>query len=131
VLELARARATLGASLRGLGRAREAREWLAQARDLAHRIGAVTVENWSAAELRAAGGRARRRLLTGYEALTPAELRTARLAADGLTNREVAELLFLTTKTVETQLSQAYAKLRIGGRGELAAALAADLQGAP
>jgi DNA-binding NarL/FixJ family response regulator len=45
------------------------------------------------------------------------------MAADGLTNRQIAQGLFVTTKTVEGQLSQAYAKLGIAGRPELARAL--------
>ena len=45
------------------------------------------------------------------------------MAASGMTNREVAQALFVSTKTVETQLSQAYSKLGIGSRAELAGAL--------
>jgi DNA-binding CsgD family transcriptional regulator len=56
-------------------------------------------------------------------ALTPSELRVARLAADGRTNREIARGLYVTPKTVETHLAHAYAKLGITGRAELAAAL--------
>jgi DNA-binding CsgD family transcriptional regulator len=62
-------------------------------------------------------------MLTGPEALTPAEARIARLAADGQTTREIAQALFLSVKTVEWQLSHAYAKLRVARRGELADAL--------
>jgi DNA-binding NarL/FixJ family response regulator len=53
-------------------------------------------------------------------------LRTAEMAASGMTNREVAQALFVSTKTVETQLSQAYAKLGIGSRAELAGALTGE-----
>jgi DNA-binding CsgD family transcriptional regulator len=56
-------------------------------------------------------------------ALTPSELRVARLAADGRTNREIARGLYVTPKTVETHLAHAYAKLGITGRAGLAAAL--------
>ena len=45
------------------------------------------------------------------------------MAAEGLTNREIAQALFLSAKTVEKHLSQAYLKLKIQGRGELARAL--------
>jgi DNA-binding CsgD family transcriptional regulator len=69
------------------------------------------------------GARPRRAALTGPNALTAAERRTARMAADGLGNREIAQALFLSTKTVETHLTRAYEKLCIRTRGELPAAL--------
>jgi DNA-binding NarL/FixJ family response regulator len=53
------------------------------------------------------------------------EVRTGQLAADGLTNREIAQTLFVTTKTVKTQLAHAYRKLAIHSRRELAGALEA------
>jgi DNA-binding NarL/FixJ family response regulator len=49
------------------------------------------------------------------------------MAADGLPNREIAQAMFLSTRTVEAQLSGAYAKLAIGSRAELADALRATL----
>ena len=75
------------------------------------------------AELVATGARPRRAVRTGPGALTPAELRAARMAAEGLSNRQIAQTLFVSTKTIEGQLSQAYAKLGIRSRAELAAAL--------
>jgi DNA-binding NarL/FixJ family response regulator len=63
---------------------------------------------------------------TGVDALTASELRVARLAAEGRSNPEVAQELFVSLKTVETHLSHAYAKLRLSGPGarrQLAAAL--------
>jgi DNA-binding CsgD family transcriptional regulator len=71
----------------------------------------------------AAGARPRRPDMSGRAALTPRELRLARMAADGLGNREIAEALFITRKTVETHLARAYRKLGIASREELAAAL--------
>jgi DNA-binding CsgD family transcriptional regulator len=71
----------------------------------------------------AAGARPRREALSGPGALTPAELRTARMAAEGMTDREIAQGLFVSAKTVETHLSHAYAKLGIERRAELSAAL--------
>jgi DNA-binding CsgD family transcriptional regulator len=60
------------------------------------------------------------------ESLTPSELRVARLAADGQTNREIAHGLYVTPKTVEGHLARAYAKLGIAARAELRDALAAE-----
>jgi DNA-binding CsgD family transcriptional regulator len=65
------------------------------------------------------GGRPRRARSTGIDALTPAELRTARLAADGLTNREIAQASFLSPRTVEMHPSNAYGKLGIETRDQL------------
>jgi DNA-binding NarL/FixJ family response regulator len=75
------------------------------------------------AELHAAGGRPRRTALTGVEALTASERRVATLAAQGETNREIAQGLFVTPKTVEVHLSNAYRKLGIRSRRELAGEL--------
>jgi DNA-binding CsgD family transcriptional regulator len=57
------------------------------------------------------------------DALTPSELRVARLAAEGCTNREVAQALFITTKTVADHLGSSYSKLSITSRDQLADAL--------
>jgi DNA-binding CsgD family transcriptional regulator len=57
------------------------------------------------------------------EALTPSELRVARLAADGRSNREIAHELYVTLKTIEGHLARAYTKLGISGRGQLSEAL--------
>lgn len=69
------------------------------------------------------GARPRRPATSGAEALTPGELRIAALAAERLSNREIAESLFLTRRTVEMHLSNAYRKLGIGSREELPGAL--------
>jgi DNA-binding CsgD family transcriptional regulator len=60
---------------------------------------------------------------SGVDALTASELRVARLAAGGLTNREIAQQLFVTQKTIQTQLRAAYSKLAVAGRGDLRAVL--------
>ena len=124
-LEHARALVNLGAGLRARGAHEEARAPLSQAFDIAHRLGAAALAEQARAELVASGARPRRARLEGPDALTPAELRTARMAAGGLSNREIAQALFVSAKTVETQLSHAYAKLGIAGRSELASALSA------
>ena len=79
------------------------------------------VPDW--AELRAAGARPRRPALAGRDALTAAERRVATLAAEGRTNRQIAQELFVTQRTVETHLTHTFAKLDISSRDELAAAL--------
>jgi DNA-binding CsgD family transcriptional regulator len=122
-LELARTRVDLGAALRRAGRRVAARTELAAGRDLAGRCGADPLVARAGEELRAAGARPRRLAVTGADALTAGERRVAELAADGLSNREVAQALFVTTKTVETHLGHVYRKLGVTGRDELAARL--------
>ena len=125
-LEHARTLCELGAALRRQGLRREARDPLRSALELATDCGAGPVVARVRDELRASGARPRRIRLSGRDALTPAELRVAELATEGLTNREIAQGLFVTVKTVETQLGHAYAKLGIGSRRELPGALAAE-----
>ena len=71
----------------------------------------------------AAGAKPRRDAITGRDALTAGELRVARLAAEGLTNPEIAQALFITSKTAKGHLSHVYRKLEITRRGQLANAL--------
>ena len=122
-LELARALAQLGAALRHAGHRLEAREPLRRALDLAHRCGAIPLEEHALSELRAAGARPRRRLVSGLGALTPSERRVAELAAAGHKNREIADALYLTLATVEYHLRHCYRKLGIASRTGLDAAL--------
>jgi ATP/maltotriose-dependent transcriptional regulator MalT len=124
--ELARSLLERGAALRRDGRRSEAREPLRRALELAHRTGAGALARRAGEELAAAGSRPRSVFRIGVAALTASELRTARLAAEGLNNREIAERLFVTRRTVETHLTHVYAKLDIAGREQLQAALAAD-----
>jgi DNA-binding CsgD family transcriptional regulator len=63
-------------------------------------------------------------LQPGLDGLTPSERRVAELAAGELTNKEIAQTLFITVKTVEVHLSSVYRKLQLGSRRELAPALA-------
>ena len=123
-LEHARAMADLGAALRRAGQRAESREVLRPALDLAHRCGAIALTERIRAELLAAGGRPRRLVLSGLDSLTPSERRVAQLAADGLSNRDIAQNLFITTRTVEGHLTHAYQKLAITSREQLPAALA-------
>jgi DNA-binding NarL/FixJ family response regulator len=123
-IERARAHADLGAALRRAGRPVEAREPLRVAVDLAHRFGAVALEEHALDELRATGARPRRRAVTGPGALTRSERRIVELAAAGRLNREIAEALVVTLATVEYHLRNAYRKLGVTSRKELPQALA-------
>jgi ATP/maltotriose-dependent transcriptional regulator MalT len=113
----------LGAALRRQGRRREAREYLVEALHLAHEAGAFAARRTAQEELLAAGGRPRRPAARGRDALTPSETRVARLAAEGRSNPDIAQLLFVTRRTVETHLTSDYRKLGVDGRQELAEAL--------
>jgi DNA-binding CsgD family transcriptional regulator len=131
LLERARSLADLGAALRRAGRRADAREPLSEALDLAARCGARPLAARAREELRAAGARPRRGWRRGVEALTPSELRIARLAAAGQTNREIAHELYVTLKTVEGHLAHAYGKLGIAGRAELPGALGEEKSRVP
>ncbi len=122
-LEPARSLAELGAALRRANRRGEAREHLREAADLAQRCGAERLEERVREELRIAGARPRRRALSGAASLTPGERRVAAAAAGGVTNREIAQDLFISLRTVEMHLTNAYRKLDISSRSELAEAL--------
>jgi ATP/maltotriose-dependent transcriptional regulator MalT len=122
-LERGRALAELGALLRRGNRRREARALLAEALDIAHRAGAVLLAEHIETELRATGARPRRAMLRGVASLTASERRVAELAADGLTNREIAQALFVTMRTVEGHLTRVFAKLDVASRRELPARL--------
>ncbi len=114
----------LGAALRRDGQAVSARPVLRDGMELAHRCGATPLADRAEEELRAAGGRPRRRAGVGADALTTSERRVAELAAVGTSNKEIAQSLFVTLRTVEMHLSNAYSKLEIRSRHELATALA-------
>jgi DNA-binding CsgD family transcriptional regulator len=122
-VEHAHALADLGAALRRANRRADARDPLRQALDLADACGAHPLAERARHELRAAGGRPRRARLSGASALTASERRIAGMAADGLSNPEIAQALFVTKKTVEAHLGSAYRKLGINSRGQLGAAL--------
>lgn len=124
-LELARALAAHGAALRLARKPTEAREPLRRALELAEVCGAAALAAHVRSELHATGARPRSSALSGPDSLTPSERRVADLAAEGQTNKAIAQALFVTPKTVEVHLSNSYRKLDISGRRELAAALAA------
>ncbi len=92
--------------------------------EAARRCGASALAEFAHAELVTAGARPRRLMFSGAESLTASERRVAEMAAAGQRNREVAQALFVTQKTVENHLGHVYSKLGIVSRSELGAALA-------
>ncbi len=122
-LGLAEALAALGAAMRRSRRPSEARDPLRRAYELAEACGAAPLAASIRTELHASGARPRSSALSGPASLTASERRVADLAAGGQTNKQIAQELFVTPKTVEVHLSNAYRKLDISGRRELASAL--------
>ncbi len=122
-LERARALAALGGALRRARRVADAREPLRRALELAAACDAGAVAKEIRTELQAAGARPRSEAMSGVESLTPSERRVVDLAAAGQANREIAQALFVTPKTVEVHLTNAYRKLGVRSRRELGSAL--------
>jgi DNA-binding CsgD family transcriptional regulator len=123
-LEHTRALVDLGAALRRANQRTEAREKLREGVDLALATGALGLARRANEEIAASGARPRRVLRTGLDALTASERRVAQLAAEGMSNKEIAQTLFVTVKTVEVHLSHTYRKLEISSRAQLGEALA-------
>ena len=122
-LEHAKALIDLGAALRRSGARKDSQAPLREGMDLAHRCGSTSSVERALQELRASGARPRRPAQHGVAALSPQERQTSRLAAEGQSNREIAESMFLTRRTVEMHLTGAYRKLGIDSREDLPAAL--------
>ena len=118
-LEHTRALVELGATLRRERERAAAREPLRRALHEATKLGAAPLAQRAADELRATGAHPRRVALEGIESLTDTEQRIAQLAASGLSNRQIADAVVITGKTVEWHLGRIYAKLGIASRGEL------------
>jgi DNA-binding CsgD family transcriptional regulator len=123
-LEHARALVELGAELRRGNERSAARRVLRHGVELAHRCGATALAERGNEELAATGARPRKMLQTGPESLTASERRVAQLAAEELSNKEIAQALFVTVKTIEVHLSSVYRKLDVSSRRQLAVALA-------
>jgi DNA-binding CsgD family transcriptional regulator len=110
----------LGALLRRRGDRKDAREPLRRALEISDIAGAGLLGGLAREELAASGVRVRRTALSGPASLTPSERRVAELAAEGLTNQQIAERLWIVRKTVEHHLGHAYGKLGIRSRSQLA-----------
>ena len=118
--EEARARADLGVALLRTGQRRDGRAQLEAAVEVAVACHARGIARAASAELEVAGAPAKR---LAFDELTASERRVAELAAGGATNREIAEELSVTPKTVENHLTRVYAKLAVAARADLSDAL--------
>jgi DNA-binding NarL/FixJ family response regulator len=120
-----RARALLahGRWLRRQRRITASRAALREARDTFDALGCAAFSEQARRELRASGESSRRRDPAARDQLTPQELQIAHLAAEGLSNREIAQQLYLSHRTIGTHLYRIFPKLGITARGELSAAL--------
>ena len=118
-LELARTLLSLGTLRRQALRKKAAREALEQAIRQFDELAAPVWTERARAELRRISGRR-----AGGDELTETEQRVAALAAEGLSNRQIASALFMGRSTVEAHLSRAYRKLGVGSRAALAGRLA-------
>ena len=120
-----RARLAHGRWLRRQRQITEARAALREARDAFDVLGCAAFSEQARRELRASGESSRRRDPTARDQLTAQELQIAHLAAEGLSNREIAQQLYLSHRTIGTHLYRIFPKLGITARGELSAALSA------
>jgi DNA-binding CsgD family transcriptional regulator len=123
-LEHARALIDLGAALRRRNHRSEARAPLRAGLDVAYRCGAQPMAERALHELRATGAKPRTLVVSGVEALTASERRVAEMAAEGHTNRQIAQGLFVTIKTVDTHMTHVFQKLDLRSRDELRSVLA-------
>jgi DNA-binding CsgD family transcriptional regulator len=113
--ELARSLLALGRVQRRLKHRGAARDTLVRAEEIFEQLGMPLWKDRAGEELSRIGGRPRR-----PSGLSETETRVARLAADGLTNREIAAALFLSVNTVQAYLKRVYRELGIRSRTELA-----------
>jgi DNA-binding CsgD family transcriptional regulator len=122
-LERARTLVELGSALARADERAESRELLRRGLELAVRTGSQPLVDRAHAELGATGERPRPLVLSGAESLTPSERQVAEMAAENMTDKDIAQALFVTTKTVEEHLRNVYRKLGVDSRAELGDAL--------
>jgi ATP/maltotriose-dependent transcriptional regulator MalT len=120
----ARIQLAYGQWLRRERRVADSRAVLRSARDTFDALGCAPWSDQARRELRASGERSRRRTPDARDTLTAQELQIAQLAAEGLSNREIGQRLFLSHRTISTHLYRVFPKLGIRSRSELSAALA-------
>jgi DNA-binding CsgD family transcriptional regulator len=122
--DLARLELSYGGWLRRQRRITESRPHLRTARDMFDTLGVQTWADKARAELRASGEKIPERARARRQPLSPQELQIAQMAASGLSNREIADRLFLSHRTVGAHLYRVFPKLGIASRSELGRALA-------
>ncbi len=124
----ARARLQLayGEWLRQHKRRSESRGPLRSAREIFDALGAIPWGERARQQLRASGETSRRRTPEARDELTPQELQIAQLAAEGLTNREIGQMLYLSHRTISSHLYRTFPKLGVTSRAELHAALQSE-----
>jgi DNA-binding CsgD family transcriptional regulator len=115
-----------GSWLRRQRRVAESRTSLRAARDCFDALGAIPWGDRARQELRASGETSRSRTPEARDQLTPQELQIARMAADGLTNRDIGQQLYLSHRTIGAHLRRIFTKLGVASRRHLTAALAGD-----
>jgi DNA-binding CsgD family transcriptional regulator len=124
----ARIQLAYGQWLRRQRRVADSRAVLRGARDTFEALGCASWGDQARGELRASGERSRRRAPEARDQLTPQELQIAQLAAQGLSNREIGQRLFLSHRTISTHLYRVFPKLGITSRAELSGALGPGLR---
>ena len=122
----ARIQHAYGSWLRRRRRTAESREQLRSAHSAFELCGATTWAEQAGAELRASGERPDAPVQAAVQLLSVQELQIARLAAEGLSNRQIGEQLFLSHRTVGSHLYRVFPKLQITSRSQLAARLSTD-----
>jgi DNA-binding CsgD family transcriptional regulator len=120
----ARIQLAYGQWLRRQRRVAESRTVLRAARDTFDVLGCQRWSEHARRELRASGERSARRVPAARDQLTAQELQIAQLAAEGLSNREIGQRLYLSHRTISTHLYRVFPKLGITSRGELSTVLA-------
>jgi DNA-binding CsgD family transcriptional regulator len=114
-----RTQLAFGEWLRRHRRALDSRDHLRTARDMFDALGAIPWSERARRELRATGEASRHRDPDARDQLTPHELQIAQLAAEGLTNREIGQRLYLSHRTVSSHLHRIFPKLGVASRSEL------------
>jgi ATP/maltotriose-dependent transcriptional regulator MalT len=119
----ARAQLAYGVWLRRQRRMADSRAPLRAARETFDALGAIPWSERARQELRASGETSRRRATEARDRLTPQELQIAQMAAEGLTNREIGQKLYVSHRTVGAHLHRIFPKLGVTSRTQLRTSL--------